>query len=383
VALGGVAAAVLAAALVVISGSGSSPGDGPDRSGGGAVADLRREEPGSFEPGEPIPVTLREGDVSFLLTAVADDATEFPAITSVTDPDGVVIYELGDDLEVGGDLTTAALWDEGEVSLLAPAHPGLDVRPGTYEVLVDLPVDVTVVIKSGEVGAQVPQLIDLNLWLASSDLDADTLEAEVRPRIERVLRTQNLAVGRVEVVDADPADAERFAEIDGDTQVTDVCGAVAADVGDSRSLDLAIVESIDDGETLGISSGLPGSTSAPGASRTCTIAATRDVSLDTLAATIVHEGSHFMGLAHTTEEDGSAVDSFADTPECDVDTYDGRDNLGVPGTPDGLVDETECGYEGAGANYMFPSSSGVLEQTDMSADQAWALRRHPLVYPAA
>jgi hypothetical protein len=31
---------------------------------------------------------------------------------------------------------------------------------------------------------------------------------------------------------------------------------------------------------------------------------------------------------------------------------------------------------------MFPTSSGVFPQTDMTADQAWALRRHPLVYAA-
>jgi hypothetical protein len=342
-------------------------------------------DPGSFDAGEPIPVTLEDDDVSFLLTAVADDPEAFVAVMSITDPDGEVIYSLDENFMVSGPLTHNLLEDQGEVSVLAPAHPGLDVRPGTYEVAVNAPAEATVLIKSGEIAAEEPQFLDLNLWLVSSDLDVATLEQGLRSQIDQVLTNQNLSIGRVDVVNADPADVARFADLD-DTQLADACTAMTAAVGENRSLDLAIVETltVEGGQLLGISAGLPGSSPAPGVSKTCTIAATSGFDLETIASTIVHEGSHFMGLLHTSEVDGSNFDDFDDTPDCDVAVVDGRDNpdLGIPGTPDGEIDEAECGLGGSGANYMFPTSSGVFPQTDMTADQAWALRRHPLVYAA-
>ena len=383
--LGILAVVLLVLAIVVIGGDDDSGTSANEPVPGASVADLRRESPGHFDAGEPIPVTLQEGDVSFLLTAVADDQNEFVAIESVTDPDGEVIYAIDESGELSGGLTDNFLEAEGEVSVLAPVHPGLDVRPGTYEVTTSVPAEATVLIKSGEAAADVPQFIDLNLWRVSPDIDTATLEQEVRTRVDEVLGNQNLTVGSVNLVEADPADVDRFAEID-EGQASEVCSAMTAAVGESRSLDLAILESItkpDGGTLLGFSAGLPGSSPAPGVTKTCTLAATRGVELPTFAATLVHEGSHFMGLTHTSEANGLLFDDFDDTGECDI-SADGRDNdeLGIPGTSDGEVDEAECGEAGGGNNYMFPSSGGLFPQDEMSPDQAWALRRHPLVYAA-
>ena len=366
----------------------SSP-TAPDRDG-----DVRQEDPGSFGPGEAIPVTLQEGDVSFLLTTIGEDPDEPLTVTRVTDPDGEVIYQADAELtNASGGLTQAVRggFQAGEVSIIAPAHPGFDVRPGTYAILVDnvAPVEASVLIKSGDVGPDVRQAIDLNIWLLSGDHDQATLEEGLRSGMDRVLESRNLVVGDISFSTPTPADTDSFAVVDAEAQPGEICEAMARTLGAERAVNLALIESFLD-SSRGLASGLPGAPQHAEARASCVTAATRAdeelITLDVLASTIMHEGSHFMGLTHTTEEDGAFFDDFADTLECDIGTYDGRDNLGYPGELDDLVSATECGTEGAGENYMFfedspPDVRDVLSQTVMTEDQAWALRRHPLFYP--
>lgn len=388
------------AALLAMGGDDETDGSDRTASGGGepfgpAGDDVRQEELGSFGPGEAIPVTLEEGDVSFLLTAVGDDRDEILTVTSVIDPAGEEIYKVTADLlSATGGLTAAARggYEPGEASIIAPVHPGLDVRAGTYEIVIDnlVPVDATVLIKSGDVGPDVRQALDLNVWLLSTDHDQDTLERELQDALDEVLIPQNLQIGSINFVTADDEDVDSFARIDAESPVSEVCLAMREDLGLERAVNLAVVESFTDDSTIGLASGLPGAPQMPAAGADCVVAASQIegevLPIPTIASTVVHEGSHFMGLAHTTEDDGLTFDDFDDTADCDIDTFDGRDNFDYPGEEDELISATECGVEGAAENYMFFEDSpddtrDVLTQTVMTPDQAWALRRHPLFYP--
>ena len=388
------------AALLVLGGDEGTDGFGGAASGNSEPFrprgdDMRQEELGSFGPGEAIPVTLEEGDVSFLLTAVGDDRDEILTVTSVIDPDGEEIYKVTPDLlGATGGLTAAARggYEPGEASIIAPVHPGLDVRAGTYEVTIDnlVPVDATVLIKSGDVGPDVRQALDLNVWLLSTDHDQGTLERELQAALDEVLNPQNLQIGAINFVTADDEDVDSFARIDAESPVSEVCLAMREDLGLERAVNLAIVESFTDDSTIGLASGLPGAPQMPAAGADCVVAATQIegelLPIPSIGSTVVHEGSHFMGLAHTTEDDGRTFDDFDDTADCDIETFDGRDNFDYPGEEDELISATECGIEGAAENYMFFEDSpddtrDVLTQTVMTPDQAWALRRHPLFYP--
>jgi len=118
---------------------------------------------------------------------------------------------------------------------------------------------------------------------------------------------------------------------------------------------------------------LPGSVFAEGSLTSCGIIAweAHNGDYNELGATIAHEGSHFLGLPHTTEMDGQTFDSFADTTECSLILYDANGN--------GEVDDVEC-ENADGGNYMFWVSSKYLDRFAISSDQAWTLRHHPLFY---
>jgi hypothetical protein len=384
-------------ALLIVSGDDDGNGGSTSArpSAASTAGDVRQENLGSFQPGESIPVTLEEGDISFLLTAVGEDRNETLTVTTVTDPDGEAIYEVTPDLiSATGGLTQASRggYEPGEASIIAPVHPGLDVRPGTYEILIDhvVPVEATVMIKSGDVSPDARQAVDLNVWLLSSDHDQAKLEEELKVGMDAVLEPQNLEIGDISFTVAGADDLDSFSSVDADSPLSEVCLAMREDLGLERAVNLAIIESFLDDSTIGLASGLPGAPQMPIAGADCVVASTQIegevLPITSIASTVVHEGSHFMGLSHTTEEDGTTFDDFADTADCDIATFDGRENFDYPGEVDELISATECGVEGAADNYMFFEDSpddtrDVLTQTAMTPDQAWALRRHPLFYP--
>ncbi|MEL7208111.1 MAG: hypothetical protein AAGK32_07750, partial [Actinomycetota bacterium] len=273
-----------------------------------------------------------------------------------------------------------------EVSLMVPAHPGFDIRPGTYRIEIDSeqPVEATVTLKTGPVGPDLAQVVDLDVVSTVGGFADAAGRDELRAAVDRVLEPQNLGVGELQVTSASPGDGERFERFDLDVDPGPVCG-----LGDGsrrpRSLQVVLVGSFTGG-SVGYSTGVPGAVGVPSAGATCVVIAAEDVPVDRLGATIAHEGAHFMGLTHPTEGDGTEGDDFDDTPVCDVATYDGRDGFGQEGVEDGLVTATECGVEGGADNVLFPEDAppearSILTQTELTDDQAWALRRHPLFRP--
>lgn len=79
--------------------------------------------------------------------------------------------------------------------------------------------------------------------------------------------------------------------------------------------------------------------------------------------TMVHELGHFLGLFHTTENDGSVFEPLQDTPSCTTDT-----------NGDGVFEPSECLI--AGENIMF---WGPVMATSLSAEQRDVMQNALLV----
>ncbi|RHX92245.1 M43 family metalopeptidase leptolysin [Leptospira stimsonii] len=95
-----------------------------------------------------------------------------------------------------------------------------------------------------------------------------------------------------------------------------------------------------------------------------------------LAKTIAHEGAHYLGLYHPVEKDvikgRYSLDPLPETPEC-------QDQNG-----NNLVGLGEClgtgFFNSGGLNLMFWAGNPTINQTQLTGEQGWVLRSHPLVY---
>ncbi|MBF3377595.1 M43 family metalopeptidase leptolysin [Leptospira borgpetersenii] len=95
-----------------------------------------------------------------------------------------------------------------------------------------------------------------------------------------------------------------------------------------------------------------------------------------LAKTIAHEAGHYLGLYHLVEKDvvkgRYSLDPLPETPEC-------KDQNG-----NNIVGLGEClgegFYDSGGLNLMFWAGNPKINQTQLTGEQGWVLRSHPLVY---
>ena len=337
-------------------------------------------------------ITLQEEDVSMLLSAQTKDHSDIVMLGSITDPDGHLLYNLID-METGefeSKLFTRPIQNEGEITIYLPASPDFELEAGDYELVLytyeGKPIcDAMAIIRSGPVDGI--QTIDLNLWIASEAVNLNNpqeisfVETEIRAAIERILNQYEMRLGQIKFIPANAAQKEKYARSD-DSNFTAICQSVVAAAGSGRAWNMALVdeyallspwEATNESETVLGMAPLPGSVFAEGSLTSCGIIAweAHNGDYNELGATIVHEGSHFLGLPHTTEMDGQTFDSFADTTECSLILYDANGN--------GEVDDVEC-ENADGGNYMFWVSSSYLDRFAISSDQAWTLRHHPLFY---
>lgn len=356
-------------------------------------ADLRLASFGEQDAEAGIVIAVQPGDVSFLAFALGEAPDDEVAVTRITAPDGEVLYELDfASFDRGGPaFGDTPLADFGEASVFFPPGPDFELEPGEYivEFVTDGPflADTGAYIRSGDV--DVMQAIDVRFWLATTSPDlADegvlqALEEEMRFIGDDLLVPHGMSVGTLEFI-APPLDiVDRYATLvlgENDAGQRDLCGEMSQALPNQRALNFAIVDTItaadDEGGVIeGNAAGLPGLVLVPGARTSCVTMIAQVDEFDgrdifDRAVVVWHEAAHLMGLPHTTEFEGNSFDFFDDTPECDAAEYD-EDGSGD-------VDSFEC-ETADGGNFMFHDSDG----RELSQNQAWMLRRHPLFAPAA
>jgi hypothetical protein len=349
-----------------------------------AQNDLRIESFGALSDFEEITFTIEPGDVSVLFHARAADAEDNVIIVELIGPNGETLYiedeETGD---ITSELFTDLLISPHEVAMYLPPAPQFELEPGEYTVVVltEFESDISdagIIVRSGDV--DVTQAIDINLFVLTDEVSAsdfDTIEREVRREMDSILAPRNMRLGNVNFTTGSAAQKQRFSTtVFGEedlinVELLELCQAMGDEIGYTRALNVALVDFVGDDGTAGIATGLPGSPMVEGSPISCVVAALQDdsnFSANTQGINILHEGAHLMGMTHTTESEGTFFDLFADTPECSAAQFD-TDN-------DGEVSDPEC-ENADGNNFMFWSEGGL----EMSPDQAWTLRRHPLFYP--
>ena len=352
--------------------------------------DIRIVDFGPLDGVAEVTITIDPRDVSVLFFARSVDPTEYIAVTEIIGPGGELLY-VYNDFETG-DITSEMFVEpveqEGEVALFLPVAPQFDIEPGEYVVTVETegqPISqAAAIIRSGNVDG--PQAIDFNIWVVSTDqelISSDfrlALANQLRESMDKTLNQRSLQIGRLNFFDATMSQKSRYARTDQDA-IGEICLTMSQMVGSGRALNMALIDELlitpehggDEAESLaGAAPGLPGTVLVDGSPISCVVAAWEAFDeIEAHAATFIHEGSHLMGLPHTTEQDGQLFDLFAETPECPLEEFDENG--------DGLVDQFECAALD-GPNFMFWTDDGLTNDFVMSEDQAWYLRRHPLFY---
>jgi len=344
-----------------------------------AAADVRRLDGGPLGRRGRFLVEIGPGDLSFLAFARTGNPDAQVFVVSVVSPSGV---DVGD--AIG--LEYGEYSNFGEAAVYVPIKEQVDLEIGEYEVTFEATDDIGAsgaLVRSGT--ADGPQSLDVIFWMATNEeYDRQALEQRFRSTGEAVLGVHGIAIGTMTFIDP-PADiidryaVLQFSEGGTDADLRGLCRAMSTSVGDVRALNFAIVDRLDGDEPdaiiEGSSSGLPGTAMLAGSDLSCVAGMASpdpdDPGRDLFERAVVvwHEAGHHLGLYHTSESDGLFFDLIDDTPECRYEEWDTDD--------DGFVDLYECDGVDAG-NFMFHDGDG----STMSGDQAWTVRRHPLLYPA-
>jgi hypothetical protein len=356
--------------------AGDDSGDIP--SAPNAAADVRRVDGGALGTEGTVLVEIGPGDISFLAFARTGDPEAQVFVTSVVSPTGV---DVGDAVALEyGELTNF-----GESAIYVPIREEVDLEIGQYEVSFEATDAITssgALVRSGS--ADGPQALDVVFWMATNEqYDTVALEARFRQVGDELFGRHGIAIGTMTFITPPPDVIDRysvlqFEEGGSDADLRGLCRTMSSSVGDVRALNFAIVDRLDgddpDAIIEGSASGLPGTAMVSGSDLSCVAGMASPDPVETdrdlfeRAIVIWHEAGHHLGLYHTSEGDGQFFDLLDDTPECRYQEQDSND--------DGGIDLFECaGLDGD--NFMFYDGDG----TEMTADQAWMIRRHPLLYP--
>ncbi len=233
-------------------------------------------------------LTVAEGDVSLLFTAIAADPTDQIIVESIIGPDGESLYSLTDweQDEFESEMFTSSLFGDGEVVIYLPVAPQFDLRNGSYQITLSTvygdPIpEAFAVFRTGDVDG--PQAVDMNIWLVSDDQNVtspegqSTLSAIIRETVDKVLSQQGLRLGQLTFFEASDAQIEAFARSTEDDQPAS-CQALAEVAGAGRALNVILIDELapspvaddlDVGDDLAGLSPSPGSILVPASGSSC------------------------------------------------------------------------------------------------------------------
>ncbi len=358
--------------------------------------DLRINPLGPLGIDSNIRMSIQPNDLSVIFSARTLEPDNLIIMSRLVAPNGTILYDINSSLEE--ECTNNAHYSgscgaEGEFNIQLPSNPKFPLLSGDYEIelysmgqpICDAATIIRADVSPNTLFTDELQAIDINVWVLSTAEsltiagERNRMQKEIRESIDGLLEQQNMQLGKLNLFDSSPTDKVMFAQTD-ETSLSRLCQVTAANIGTSRALNVALIDVFQEYyenekdylPVLGISP-IPGMPFSPESQSSCVVISLEEHYGDYryVGATIVHEGSHFMGLTHTTEADGSSFDIFDDTPECPSNIYD----LDASGE----VEDHEC-LKVDSSNYMFWQDSGNIDNYIISQQQAWAIRSHPLFY---
>ena len=298
----------------------------------------------------------------FALTATAE-AKVYLAFEGLAAPDGLELAPVGwieKDVSTGGQMCLSCKVrvapQQGSSAILVPNAPGVEPTPGTWSVRVRAwtqsggggftppkktpykgAIAITLAVQPGpltDFGR-----LDLNVfWSGAEGLTAESAAADAKvqgwmQRYGELYGQAGISVGAIrhfdlpaghQVVDALSADNSGFSEL----------AALTAEA--PPGLNLVMVREITNpfgglGAVLGVSGGIPGPVAVPGAARAMVAVAFPDIPAGfgqpsmahDVGLTMAHEGGHYLGLFHSSENDFGGFapklhDPLPDTPQKDT-----------------------------------------------------------------
>lgn len=322
-------------------------------------------------------VTLPADAVSVTLIARPTNPAHEVALTRAEQPDGKVVLDYFDPLKT--DFKVVPL-GPGTLAALFPNSPRLGVSAGNYQFTfggfqnADVQFDALVkraqgLLQSGSLPVVLWFTANKRLTAANAPNDANLQQA--LSQFKEIYAAIGVSVGPFIYKDVAGSMAVSGAVIDNDAELAQLFGT--ADSSAEAGLHFFFIEQFagDEGGyvTLGQSGGIPGPPSYPGLPHggVAVALAYLDDDVSVFATTMAHEGGHYMGLFHTTEQDGKSYDPLLDTPQCPA----SMDSNG-----DGHLSDKECSNYGSD-NLMFWLAGP--QHLKLSADQRYVLLRNPMI----
>jgi hypothetical protein len=329
---------------------------------------------------------------------VVDDVASF-TITVTSDGGGVsvpyrIVAPSGREVfaveRMGSSEMRILAYNEGSFAVLYPNSPRLSVEPGRWKFSLynqdgGGTARVRVLLKHGP-GVIAGGTIDVNAFVVTDEFGAnpagDPRFQEMMTSFEAAWATVGLAVGAVEVIPVTGSERTRWSTIDtidgARSEFREMIGTLSARAPNGAALNFFFVDAIEAGSegfiVLGLAAGIPGIPVIPGTDASGVAVST--VAIDPsfglggpagLGTTMAHEGGHWLGLYHTTEQEGTLHDPIPDTLECPASRDSDRS---------GYVDSRECAGRGAQYLMFWEADTHALEITP---NQAYVILRNPAV----
>jgi hypothetical protein len=294
-------------------------------------------------------------------------------ISELIDPNGLMLQPM---------FRTAEFCDNKFCSLLVPKRPDISPTPGEWHFRV---------ASASNNANLTPESATINLATRVGPEPAFSQENVLRLPINTIVTGSALTPNRVQLIldrvaevlmlngiqaDFDPFTtlvSKEFAEVSKDFDDPATFELVMTH-GEPGKVNLFILDSFSGpggGGLFGISGGIPASIGVASQYNGVLVNGTSigiessvDFHVRSIAAIIVHEMGHYLGLKHTTERDFTDTDLIDDTPEC---TDDINDN--------DYADEEECPD---GLNIMFWEMTFLVDKTEFTSDQQHVLHATPL-----
>ncbi len=304
-------------------------------------------------------------------------------ISRLTSPSGELLFDLDNYLQSSVRILPV---NDGDFGMLFPNSPRVAIQPGTYRFSVlnekgSGTGQVFALIKKSPSRVLSQGRLNLNLWFAgvtgvtAASAPTDPKVQAMMAEFTRIYATSGIAIGVVGYFDVPASSAASFAVIDTtDGKDSELRKLFEISAGaPNNAMNFFLVREIKGGSAgftiLGVAGGIPGIPFEQGTNASGVAVTAMDLQMSpaSVARTMAHEGGHWLGLWHTSEQNGTMFDPLADTPECPV-AQDADKNK--------IVTSAECGSFGA-SNLMFweagPTASNV------SGNQGFVLVRNPVV----
>jgi hypothetical protein len=304
-------------------------------------------------------------------------------VSRLTAPSGELLFDLDNYLSSKVRILPV---NDGDFGMLYPNSPRLTITAGRYRFTVlnengSSDGEVLVLFKKAGTRVQSSGKLDLNFWFAGvaglSAANASThpsLQSAIT-ELRRLYQGIGINLGTIQYYDVPSSQASAFAVINTtEGKDSELRKLFEVSKGAPNSaMNFFLVDQIEGGGAglviLGIAGGIPGIPFEQGTNASGVAVTTADLTADpkSVARTMAHEGGHWLGLWHTSEQNGQLHDPLSDTPECAA----SRDS-----NQDKRVSSTECAGTGA-EHLMFWQAGATAEK--LSNNQGYVILRNPVV----